>query len=217
MGLSRHEYWSGLPFPPPGDLPNVGSNLCLLCLLHWWVNSLPLSLLARKASWSFNFSDSGYSNVEHLSIKTQYTFAAQIQHLCEMSGKKKKLPACRGLSYVTPQDLPGYKVIFWVTTSTLTEIFELNGIFSYNPIFFFFTLVCTCSSSWIYSLKVPMPRFREVQSQCCLLPHLLRAGHSAALKASARWMSGQLYNDEVWWCCLSTQWQNKALYLPLSF
>ena len=22
MGLSRHEYWSGLPFPSPGDLPN---------------------------------------------------------------------------------------------------------------------------------------------------------------------------------------------------
>ena len=21
MGLSRQEYWSGLPFPPPGDLP----------------------------------------------------------------------------------------------------------------------------------------------------------------------------------------------------
>ena len=24
MGFSRHEYWSGLPFPPPGDLPNPG-------------------------------------------------------------------------------------------------------------------------------------------------------------------------------------------------
>ena len=24
MGLSRQEYWSGLPFPPPGDLPNLG-------------------------------------------------------------------------------------------------------------------------------------------------------------------------------------------------
>ena len=24
MGLSRKEYWSGLPFPPPGDLPNPG-------------------------------------------------------------------------------------------------------------------------------------------------------------------------------------------------
>ena len=24
MGFSRHEYWSGLPFPPPGDLPGPG-------------------------------------------------------------------------------------------------------------------------------------------------------------------------------------------------
>ena len=24
MGLSRQEYWSGLPFPSPGDLPNPG-------------------------------------------------------------------------------------------------------------------------------------------------------------------------------------------------
>ena len=24
MGFSRHEYWSGLLFPSPGDLPNLG-------------------------------------------------------------------------------------------------------------------------------------------------------------------------------------------------
>jgi len=24
MRFSREEYWSGLPFPPPGDLPNPG-------------------------------------------------------------------------------------------------------------------------------------------------------------------------------------------------
>ena len=24
MGFSRQEYWSGSPFPPPGDLPNPG-------------------------------------------------------------------------------------------------------------------------------------------------------------------------------------------------
>ena len=24
MGFSKQEYWSGLPFPPPGDLPNPG-------------------------------------------------------------------------------------------------------------------------------------------------------------------------------------------------
>ena len=26
MGISRQEYWSGLPFPSPGDLPNPGTD-----------------------------------------------------------------------------------------------------------------------------------------------------------------------------------------------
>ena len=30
MGFSRQEYWSGLPFPTPEDLPDQGSNLDLL-------------------------------------------------------------------------------------------------------------------------------------------------------------------------------------------
>ena len=25
-GFSRQEYWSGLPFPPPGDLPDPGTK-----------------------------------------------------------------------------------------------------------------------------------------------------------------------------------------------
>ena len=37
------EYWSGLPFPPPGNLPNPGRlNPCLLC---WQTDSLALSHL----------------------------------------------------------------------------------------------------------------------------------------------------------------------------
>ena len=31
MGFSRWQYWSGLPFPSPGDLPDLGIK-CLLCL-----------------------------------------------------------------------------------------------------------------------------------------------------------------------------------------
>ena len=27
MGFPRQEYWSGLPFPSPGDLPNLGIEL----------------------------------------------------------------------------------------------------------------------------------------------------------------------------------------------
>ena len=48
MGFSRQEYWSGLPFPLPGNLSNnhVGWNPHLLRLLHW-VDSLPLSHLPK--------------------------------------------------------------------------------------------------------------------------------------------------------------------------
>ena len=42
MGLLRQEYWSGLPFPPPGDLPNPDIQGHLL---RWQVDSLPLSHL----------------------------------------------------------------------------------------------------------------------------------------------------------------------------
>ena len=42
MEFSRQEYWSRLPFSIPGDLPDLESNLCLLCLLHLQVDSLPL-------------------------------------------------------------------------------------------------------------------------------------------------------------------------------
>ena len=39
MEFSRQEYWSRLPFPPPGDFPKPGLNLCLLHLLHWQASS----------------------------------------------------------------------------------------------------------------------------------------------------------------------------------
>ena len=34
VGFFRQEYRSGLPFPSPGDLPDPGMELHLLCLLH---------------------------------------------------------------------------------------------------------------------------------------------------------------------------------------
>ena len=42
MGFPRQEYWSELPFPSPGDLPNPGIKSGLL---HWQADSLPLSHL----------------------------------------------------------------------------------------------------------------------------------------------------------------------------
>ena len=42
LGFSRQEHWSGLPCPPPGDLPDQGiSYICISYLLHWQAASLP--------------------------------------------------------------------------------------------------------------------------------------------------------------------------------
>ena len=38
----KKEYWSGLPCPPPGDLPHPGIEPASLCLLHWQAGFLPL-------------------------------------------------------------------------------------------------------------------------------------------------------------------------------
>ena len=51
--FSRQEYWSGLPFPPPGDLPNPGTELSLL---HWQADSLPLSHLGSSNFLIFHFN-----------------------------------------------------------------------------------------------------------------------------------------------------------------
>ena len=32
MGFSRQEYWSGLPFPSPGDLPDPGIKPQISCI-----------------------------------------------------------------------------------------------------------------------------------------------------------------------------------------
>ena len=43
MGFSRQEYWSGLPLPSPGDLPDAGTEpVSLASPLHWHADSLAL-------------------------------------------------------------------------------------------------------------------------------------------------------------------------------
>ena len=45
MGFSRQEYWSGLPFPSPGDLPNAGTEPSLLHgrqFLYWGYEAIPM-------------------------------------------------------------------------------------------------------------------------------------------------------------------------------
>ena len=43
MGFSRQEYWSGLPFPAPGNLPNPGIEPASVASPALQADSLPLS------------------------------------------------------------------------------------------------------------------------------------------------------------------------------
>ena len=55
MEFSRQEYWIELPFPPSGDLDPGIKLLCLLCLLHWQADSLPLHHLLIHKLPSVNY------------------------------------------------------------------------------------------------------------------------------------------------------------------
>ena len=73
-GLSRQEYWSGLPCPPPWDLLTQGSNLSLLPLLHcrWilyrWATGEACSLVILQSkikSLKFNNKKCSSSTYSH--------------------------------------------------------------------------------------------------------------------------------------------------------
>ena len=51
VGLSRQEYWSGLPFPPPGNLSHSGIETSSLASPALQTNFLPLS--HQGSHWEF--------------------------------------------------------------------------------------------------------------------------------------------------------------------
>ena len=53
MGILQEEHWSGLPCPPPGDLPDPRIEPESLHLLHWQAASL-LPVLSGKPCICFN-------------------------------------------------------------------------------------------------------------------------------------------------------------------
>ena len=90
MGFSRQENWRRLPFPTPGDLPNPGIELHLLCVLHWQADSLPLSHLQvanqKKAVEAM-------LRIEKINFKAKiFSIIRPSLHNC---GATSKEPACQ--------------------------------------------------------------------------------------------------------------------------
>ena len=91
MGFFRQEYWSGLPFPPPGHLPNLGKEpvppaladgfFCLfVCLFvyffyQWatWEAHLSQYTVIKETSGTFS-TLVGYLNQNRYSLKYIYIY-----------------------------------------------------------------------------------------------------------------------------------------------
>ena len=54
MGFSRQEYWSRLPCPPPGNLPEPGIEPMSPVASEVQADSLPLSHLGSPLGWRLN-------------------------------------------------------------------------------------------------------------------------------------------------------------------
>ena len=59
MGFSRQEYWSGLPCPPPGDLPNPGINPRARARQADSLSSEPPGKAKYFSNWIFIFQAKG--------------------------------------------------------------------------------------------------------------------------------------------------------------
>ena len=105
MGFSQQEYWSGLPFPTPGDTPDPGINpVSPASLLHWQANSLLLShwrgpLDYSSFALSFEITKYKFSNFvllsqDCISDSESFAFRNKSQNqLVNFRKKKKKLQA----------------------------------------------------------------------------------------------------------------------------
>ena len=79
LGFPRQEYWNGLPFPSPGDLPDPGIEPAFLAFIHWQLDSLPTEPPPGKPLYILymysNISNNSFDNNCHkikLFLLTQF-------------------------------------------------------------------------------------------------------------------------------------------------
>ena len=97
MGFPRQEYWSGLPFPPPGDLPNPGIKH-LLCLLH--CQRISYCWAIRKVLTVV------WSEVKSLSHVQLFGTPWTVVHQVPLSMGFSRQEYWSGLPFPSPGDLP---------------------------------------------------------------------------------------------------------------
>ena len=97
MDFSKQEYWSGLPFPTPGELPNPEIKPLSLAFPALQTDSLPLAPpeKARKALFNLFFIRK---------VKSE----SEVPQLTSMGFSRQEYWS--GLPFLPPGDLPGPEI-----------------------------------------------------------------------------------------------------------
>jgi len=90
MGFSRQEYWSGLPFPPPGDLPNPGiepESLVSAALAH--------RFFTATATWETHIKKNYWLNIFYMQLFS--SLKEKIKHFKQICTAVNTLTVCWGI------------------------------------------------------------------------------------------------------------------------
>ena len=145
MEFSRREWWSGWLCPLPGGsifLTQEGSNLLLLCLLHWQAGSLPLVLPGKPISTIYI----------RVNIQFPKFLIFEEDSLCDMtpSVKSFKLNSVYGFTTTARllEKLLLHEIKLCSSTFFHKEIFEM-----WRSFFFFFHLFTAFSIQYSIPVK----------------------------------------------------------------
>ena len=129
MGFSRQEYWSGLPFPTPGDLPDPGIEPMSPVSPALQADALQLSHLGspcvtkkkkKKTNKPKNFLLNFYLKPNPTRVQTSFEECVQLQHFPNILSRplgERSLQICLSL-------LPGSHLLFCTSVSLLFKVTE---------------------------------------------------------------------------------------------
>jgi len=113
--FSKQEYWSGLPHPPPGDLPDPGMNSCLPPSPALPVDSLPTESVGKLTALTYLFpsfepvrcsmSGSNCSFLTHIQISQEIGKVVWHSHLFKKFPQIVMIHTVRGFSVINEAEV----------------------------------------------------------------------------------------------------------------
>ena len=137
MEFSRQEYWSGLPFPSPGDLPNLGIWPWSPAGRHFTIWATRESLKSESCSVMLDslWPHGLYSPWNSPGQNTGAGSSSLLQGIFPIQGLNPGLPHCRQILY---QLSHGYTLNSVITSNFNSSIFLISGILPSDHNYFCF-------------------------------------------------------------------------------